>query len=108
MYVFDKFSTSSDNPTSGLFICEGCGEIIPLTKEEKFPPCTECGDADWIMIAKAGEAGEKYPTGKNSPKSGLFLCTNCKKQVIPIAKGNNFPPCALCRTGPKWQLVVSS
>jgi len=27
---------------------------------------------------------------------------------IPIAKGESFPPCASCNTGPEWQLIVSA
>ena len=106
--VFDEFSTGNNNPESGLYLCKGCGEIIPLSKDETFPPCTDCGSATWMMVAVAGEAGAKYKTGKDSPESGLFLCTNCKHQIIPIAKDDNFPPCASCSTGPEWQLIVSA
>lgn len=106
--VFDKFITGKINPESGLYLCSGCNEIIPLSKGETFPPCATCGSATWMMVAVAGEAGKKYGTGEDSPESGLFLCTNCKNQIIPIAKGDNFPPCASCKTGPEWQLIVSA
>lgn len=55
--VFDEFSTGDNNPESGLYLCKGCGEIIPLSKDETFPPCTDCGSATWMMVAIAGEAG---------------------------------------------------
>ena len=108
MPVFNKFKTSEINPESGLFLCSGCNEVIPLSKEEKFPPCADCGSATWTMVAVAGEAGKRYRTGTKSPASGLFICTNCWSQVIPIAKGNSFPPCASCKTGSDWQLIVSA
>jgi len=106
MPVFDKFGTGSVNPESGLYLCDGCGEIIPLSKDKRFPPCETCGAATWMMVAVAGEADRKYRTGTDSPESGLFICTACKKQIIPIAKGDNFPPCASCRRGPEWQIIV--
>jgi hypothetical protein len=106
--VFDTFTTGSNNPESGVFKCDGCNEIIPLTKDETFPPCAHCGSANWRMVAVAGKAGAKYQTGTNSPESGLFLCTNCNGQIIPIAKEDNFPPCASCNTGPKWQLIIKA
>lgn len=108
MPVFDKFKTGKTSPESALYLCDGCGEVIPLSKGERFPPCVTCGSANWMLVAVAGEAGKKYRTGTDSPESGLFLCTNCKNQIIPIAKGDNFPPCASCRTGPYWQLIVSA
>ena len=106
MPVFDEFGTGEINPESGLYLCDGCGEIIPLSKDERFPPCVTCGSATWMMVAVAGEAGRKYRTGTDSPESGLFLCTACKKQIIPISKGDNFPPCASCHAGPEWQIIV--
>jgi DNA-directed RNA polymerase subunit RPC12/RpoP len=108
MPAFDKFKTGQINPESGLYLCTNCNEIIPLSKGERFPPCTDCGSATWMMVAVAGEAGKTYDIGKNSPQSGLFLCTNCKKQIIPISKGDNFPPCRLCEKQTKWQLIVSA
>ena len=108
MTVFDKFTTGQTNPESGLYICTGCDEIIPLSKDERFPPCVRCGSATWMMVAVAGKAGEKYKTSVNSPLSGLFLCTNCKKQIIPIAKEDNFPLCPSCKTAVNWQLIVSA
>ena len=106
MAVFDKYTTGSTNPESGLYMCTGCKEIIPLSKGERFPPCTDCGSATWMMVAVAGEAGKKYKTGTNSPESGLFICTKCNNQIIPISKDDNFPPCAC--TGTEWQLIVAA
>ena len=109
--VFDTYTTGSTNPESGLYDCDGCDEIIPLSKGETFPPCATCGSATWRMVAVAGKAGDKYGIGGDSPVSGLFLCTNCKKQIIPIAKEDNFPPCATCTAagqaaGTRWQTIV--
>lgn len=104
--VFDEYGTGEKNKESALYYCKGCGEIIPLSKDETFPPCSG-GSATWMSVAIAGEAGQKYGIGGNSPESGLFLCTNCMKQIIPIAKGDNFPPCATCQAaGSKWQMIV--
>ena len=106
MPVFDEYGIGLNNPESALYICKGCGEIIPLAKGDNFPPCA-CGNTKWMNIAVAGEAGQKYGIGGNSPESGLFLCTNCMKQIIPLAKEDNFPPCASCRAaGIKWQMIV--
>ncbi len=105
--VFDEYGTGQVNPESALYYCKGCGEIIPLSKGERFPPCADCGDATWMAVAIAGEAGKEYGIGGDSPESGLFLCTNCMKQIIPLAKGDNFPPCASCRAaGIKWRMIV--
>jgi len=108
MPVFDKFGTGKVSPESGLYLCTGCGEIIPLSKNERFPPCTDCGSATWMMVAVAGEAGKTYEVGGNSPSSGLFLCTNCKNEIIPLAKDDNFPPHRACGGATKWQLIVSA
>ncbi|MDH5770824.1 MAG: hypothetical protein OEZ25_06025 [Candidatus Bathyarchaeota archaeon] len=107
MAVFDKFTTGQTNPESGLYLCTGCDEIISLSKDERFPPCAG-ESATWMMVAVAGKAGEKYRTGVNSPLSGLFVCTNCKNQIIPIAKDDNFPPCPSCKAAVNWQLIVSA
>lgn len=106
MPVFDKFNTGQKNPESGLYYCTGCGEIIPLSKGERFPPCTDCGSATWMMVAVAGEAGKTYGIGKNCEQSGLYLCTNCKNEIIPLAKDDNFPPHRPCGGATKWQLIV--
>lgn len=106
MAVFDTYRTGENNPESGLYDCDGCDEIIPLSAGERFPPCASCGETTWRMVAVAGKAGQKYGTGKNSPESGLFLCTACKKQIIPISKDDNFPPCATCKAGTEWQVIV--
>lgn len=108
MSVFDKFGTGKVSPESGLYLCTGCGEIIPLSKNERFPPCADCGSATWMMVAIAGEAGKTCGIGGNSPSSGLFMCTNCKNQIIPLAEGDNFPPCHSCSIATKWQLIVSA
>ena len=105
--VFDEYGTGENNPESALYYCKGCGEIIPLSKNETFPPCTNCGDATWMNVAVAGEAGQTYGIGGDSPESGLFLCIKCMKQIIPLAKGDNFPPCASCHaSGIVWQMIV--
>jgi len=121
MPVFDKFKTGEKNPESGLYYCTGCGEIIPLSKDEKFPPCTDCGSATWMMVAVAGEAGQTatwmmvavageagqtYGIGKECEQSGLYLCKGCMNQIIPLSKGEKFPPCRSCGTNTKWQLIV--
>jgi len=54
MPVFDEFRTRETNPESGLYLCDGCCEIIPLSKDERFPPCETCGAATWMMVAVAG------------------------------------------------------
>lgn len=108
MPVFDKFGTGENNPESGLYLCIGCDEIIPLSKGEKFPPCAHCGAATWMMVAVAGKAGKTYGIGGDSPLSGLFICTNCKNQIIPLSKGDNFPPCRACGNKTKWQLIISA
>jgi len=108
MPVFSRFKTGDTNPESGLFLCTGCGEIIPLSKGERFPPCVDCGSTTWMMVALAGEAGRRFKTGTKSPVSGLFICTNCWSQIIPIARDDVFPPCASCRRGTDWQLIVSA
>ena len=108
MPVFDKFKTGGKSPESAVYICTGCGEVIPLSKSERFPPCTECGSGNWMNVASTGEAGKTYTIGKDSEESGLFLCRGCDNQVIPIAKGDNFPPCRACGSGTKWQLVLSA
>lgn len=59
-------------------------------------------------MAVAGEARKTYEIGKDSPLSGLFICTNCKNQNIPLSKGDNFPPCSSCGKDTKWQLIVSA
>jgi len=54
MPVFSRFRTGDVNPESGLFICTGCGEIIPLSKGERFPPCASCKEGtDWQLIVSA-------------------------------------------------------
>ncbi len=108
MPLFDRFPTGETNRESGLYLCPKCGEIIPLSAGEKFPPCAKCGSTEWVLVALAGKAGMKYRTGTRSPESGLFICTKCLGQVIPIAKGNVLPPCASCRSGTDWQLIVSA
>jgi len=112
MPVFDEYKIAGINRESGLFICKGCGGIIPLSKGEHFPPCRTCASkgkaVTWMEVAVAGEAGKTYEVGENSPVSGLFLCTGCKHQIIPIAKGDNFPPCHSCGKATKWQLIVSA
>ena len=57
--VFDEYGTGGNNPESALYYCKGCGEIIPLSKNEIFPPCTDCGSATWMNVAVAGEAGAR-------------------------------------------------
>jgi len=106
MPIFDKFKPGKQCEETGLYLCEGCGEIIALSKGERFPPC-RCGSVNWILVAVAGEAGKKYKVGIDSPESGLFICTNCKSQIIPISKGDNFPPCSKCGKKTEWQLIVS-
>ena len=108
MPVFDKFKTGGKSPESGLYLCAGCGEIIPLSKGERFPPCADCGSATWMMVAVAGEAGKTYGIGNDGPLSGLFICTNCKNQIIPVSKDDNFPPCRSCGKETKWQLIVAA
>ena len=108
MPVFDKSKTGSESSESALYICIGCGEVIPLSKGERFPPCTECGSATWMIVATAGEAGKTYGIGGDSPESGLFLCRGCNNQIIPLSKEDNFPPCRACGSNTKWQLIVSA
>jgi len=108
MPVFSRFRTGDVNPESGLFLCIDCGEIIPLSRDERFPPCSDCGSTTWMMVAQAGEAGSRYHTGARSPVSGLFICTRCWSQIIPIARDDVFPPCASCKGGTDWQLIVSA
>lgn len=81
--------------------------VFYLTKGKMEPAVTTGEPTTWKMVAVGG-AGNKYMTGTTSPESGLFLCTNCKNQIIPIAKGDTFPPCASCKAGPEWQLIVSA
>jgi hypothetical protein len=112
MPVFDEYRISETNRESGVFICKGCGQIIPLSKGETFPPCRTCASkgkgVTWMEVAIAGVAGKTYEVGANSPVSGLFLCTDCNHQIIPIAKQDNFPPCKKSGKATKWQLIVSA
>jgi len=104
MPVFDKFKPGKVAQETGVYLCEGCGEIIALAKGERLPPC-RCGSPTWILVAIAGEAGKKYKSGMESPESGLFICTNCKNEIIPIAKGDTLPPCKKCG-GNEWQIIL--
>ena len=105
MPVFDKFKPGQKCPESALYYCMGCGEVIPLAKENTFPPCG-CGNPQWLSVAIAGEAGEIYGIGKDCPQSGLYICRDCFNQVIPLAKGDNFPPCRTSGDKTAWQIIV--
>ncbi|MEX0568504.1 MAG: hypothetical protein Q6363_004990 [Candidatus Njordarchaeota archaeon] len=54
----EKFKPGKQCAETGLYLCEGCREIIALSKGERFPPC-KCGAVNWILVAIAGEP-EKY------------------------------------------------
>lgn len=112
MPVFDEYKIRETNRESALFMCKGCGEIVPLSKGEQFPPCSTCArkgkTVTWLEVAVAGEAGKTFEVGANSPVSGLFICAHCMHQIIPISKGDNFPPCRRCGGATKWQIIVSA
>lgn len=44
--------------------------------------------------------GSKYRTGQEAPVSGEYRCEQCEAagttNDLPLAKDNNFPPCATC------------
>jgi len=106
MPVFDKFKPGMVAQETGIYLCENCGEIVAVAKGERLPPC-HCGAPTWILVGIAGEAGKTYKTGQESGESGLFICTKCKKEIIPIAKGNVMPPCNNCG-GTDWQVILSA
>ncbi len=108
MPVYDQFKTGATNTESAIYYCTKCGNIIPLTKGERFPPC-HGGAATWVNVGVAGKAErETLGISKECPQSGLYLCTGCLKQVIPLAKGNRTPPCGKCRKNTAWKLVVEA
>ena len=106
MPVSDVFKTGNTNPESAIYYCKECGNIIPLSKGERFPPC-HGGAGIWVNVGVAGVAEkEKIGISKPAPKSGLYLCTGCHAQVIPLSKGNRTPPCGKCRKNTAWRLVI--
>lgn len=108
MPVSDVFKTGNINPESAIYYCKECGNIIPLSKDERFPPC-HGGAATWVNVGVAGTADkETIGISKQTPKSGLYLCVGCHAQVIPIARGNRTPPCGKCRKNTSWRLVISA
>jgi len=45
-------------------------------------------------------------TGEKCPQSGNWQCTSHPSQVIPLAKGNTFPPCPNGGGhGATWRLI---
>lgn len=105
MSLFEKFKPGVKAPETGIYMCENCGELIALAQGERLPPC-RCGAPTWILVLLAGKAGEVYEIGTESPVSGLFICMNCKKEIIPLAKGEKFPPCRTCGEKTKWRVIV--
>lgn len=43
-------------------------------------------------------------TGQRAQMSGVWLCLYCKKQYMPLSKGERFPPCL--NQSVDWKLVV--
>jgi hypothetical protein len=44
-------------------------------------------------------------TGETCQESGVYQCTSCNKQTIPLSKGERFPPCASERKAVNWRLI---
>lgn len=44
-------------------------------------------------------------TGQKCEESGVYQCSSCKQQTIPLSKGETFPPCATERKAVNWVLI---
>lgn len=45
--------TGEKNSESGVYKCTNCGNTIPLSKGETFPPCGKCRGTNWTLVRKA-------------------------------------------------------
>ncbi|MFQ5509963.1 MAG: hypothetical protein ACE5FN_11605 [Leptospirillia bacterium] len=42
-------------PETGTYECHTCGEEVEAKKDDKFPPCENCGDEylTWVLLSNA-------------------------------------------------------
>jgi len=61
-----------------------------------------------VTISSLPPVGTTYKTGDTCQVSGVYACVDCQNagraSVIPLSKGERFPPCAKTRTAVSWRL----
>ncbi len=80
-------------PRICVLLLHGVCEVIPLAKEDNFPPCA-CGNTQWLTIAVAGEAGSIFGIG-SVPNQGFTFAEGAMKKSFQYLKTNAFHHIAL-------------
>lgn len=61
------------------------------------------------MSATLVPIGTTFRTGEKNPVSGNFVCVRCenagRQNMIPLSKGETFPPCSKCNAAATWRLA---
>ena len=61
---------------------------------------------DEVLSEKRRMKQKRYRTGHKCPRSGLYRSICEHKELIPLSRGERFPPCSEGDHAVRWRLVT--